>query len=113
VRLVRDRLTPSQQRRRHEASRYAHRRLLAGVAALVAVFASTGSAQQPVSQTLTFVERDNQGTFHFVDVRPKSTRRGAPSVSPGDSFYGNSPLYNAADTQRRSLIVALDERERL
>jgi hypothetical protein len=48
-----------------------------------------------VSQTLTFVERDNQGTFHFM---------GEPSVSPGDSFYGNSPLYNAADTQRRGKV---------
>jgi hypothetical protein len=57
-----------------------------------------------VSQTLTFVERDNQGTFHFVAVRPKSTRLGEPSVSPGDWFYGNSPLYNAADTQRRGKV---------
>jgi hypothetical protein len=78
--------------------------LLAGVAALVAVFASTGSAQQPVSQTLTFVERDNQGTFHFVDVRPKSTRRGEPSVSPGDSFYGTSPLYDAANKRRQGKL---------
>jgi hypothetical protein len=74
--------------------------LLAGAAALVAVFTGTGSAQQPVEQTLTFVERNNQGTFHFVDVRPKSTRRGEPSVSPGDSFYGSNPLYDAANTRR-------------
>jgi hypothetical protein len=74
--------------------------LLAGAAALVAMFAGTGSAQQPVAQTLTFVERNNQGSFHFVDVQPKSTRRGEPSVSQGDSFYGSNPLYDAANTRR-------------
>ena len=78
--------------------------LLAGAAALVAVFASTGSADHPGSTTLTFVERNTQGTFRFIDVPPKSTRRGEPSVSPGDSFYGSSPLYNAANTQRRGKL---------
>jgi hypothetical protein len=73
---------------------------LVATAALLTVLASTGSADHPGSQTLTFVERDGQGTFRFVDIRPKSTRRGEPSVSPGDSFYGTNPLYNAANTRR-------------
>jgi hypothetical protein len=37
--------------------------LVAGAAALVAVFAGTVSADHPGSTTLTFVERNNQGTF--------------------------------------------------
>ena len=39
-----------------------------------------------------------------LDIRPRSTRRGEPSVSPGDSFYGSSPLYNAANTRRRGKL---------
>jgi hypothetical protein len=77
--------------------------LLVGAAALVAVFASTGSADHPGSTTLTFVERNNQGTFRYIDIRPKS-RRGEPSVSAGDSFYGSNPLYNAANTRRRGKL---------
>jgi hypothetical protein len=73
-------------------------------AALLTVLAGTGSAVQPGSTTLTLVERNSQGTFRFIDVRPKSTRRGEPNVSPGDSFYGSSPLYNAANTQRRGKL---------
>jgi hypothetical protein len=77
--------------------------LLVGAAALVAVFAGTGSADHPGSTTLTFVERNNQGTFRYIDIRPKS-RRGEPSVSPGDSFVGSNPLYNAANTRRRGKL---------
>ena len=73
-------------------------------AALVAALAGTGSADHPGSTTLTFVERNNQGTFRFIDVPPKSTRRGEPSVSSGDSFYGSSPLYNAANTRREGKL---------
>lgn len=73
-------------------------------AALVAALASTGSADHPGSQTLTFVERNNQGTFRFIDIRPKSTKRGEPSVSPGDMLLGSNPLYNAANTQREGKL---------
>jgi hypothetical protein len=76
--------------------------VVAGAAALT--FAGTGSADHPGSTTLTLVERNNQGTFRFIDVRPKSTRRGEPSVSAGDSFYGTSPQYNAANTRRRGKL---------
>ena len=73
--------------------------MLAGIAVLVAL-TGTGSANHPGSQTLTFVERDNQGTFKFIDMRPKSTRRGEPSISPGDEFVGSNPLYNASNSRR-------------
>jgi hypothetical protein len=76
--------------------------MVAGVAALA--FAGTGSADHPGSTTLTFIERNNQGTFRFIDVRPKNTRRGEPSVSAGDSFFGTTPLYNAANTRRRGKL---------
>lgn len=78
--------------------------LLAGAAALVAVFASTGSADHPGSTTITFVERNNQGTFKFIDAPPRSTRRGEPTVSPGDIFLGSNPLYNAANTRREGRL---------
>ncbi len=74
--------------------------LVVGAAALVAVFAGTGSADHPGSQTLTFVERNNQGTFRFIDSPPKSPRRGEPRISLGDVFLGSNPLYNAANTRR-------------
>lgn len=77
---------------------------LVASAALVAVFAGTVSADHPGSTTLTFVERNNQGTFEFVDVRPRSFRRGEPRISPGDMFLGSNPLYNAANTRRRGKL---------
>jgi hypothetical protein len=76
---------------------------LVASAALVAVFAGTVSADHPGSTTLTFVERNNQGTSRFIDIRPKSTRRNQ-SVSPGDMFLGSSPYYNAANTQREGKL---------
>jgi hypothetical protein len=78
--------------------------VLAGAAALVAVFAGTGTADHPGSTTLTFVERDNQGTFRFIDNKPKSIRRGQPSISAGDIFLGSSPLYNATNTRRQGKL---------
>jgi hypothetical protein len=73
-------------------------------AGLVAVFAGTVSADHPGSTTLTFVERNNLGTFEFVDVRPRSFRRGEPRVSPGDMFMGSTPLFNAANTRREGKL---------
>ena len=78
--------------------------VLAGAAALVAVFAGTGSAGQPGSTTLTLVERNNQGTFRFIDNAPKSRRHGEPSVSLGDVFVGSNPLYNADNTRREGRL---------
>jgi hypothetical protein len=77
--------------------------LVAG-AALLTALAGTVSADHAGSTTLTFVERNNQGTFEFIDVRPRSTRRGEPSVSPGDMFLGSNPLYNAANTRRQGKL---------
>jgi hypothetical protein len=73
--------------------------VVAGAAALVAVFAGTGSADHPGSTTLTFVERNNQGTFRFVDNRPRAPR-GSQRVSAGDVLLGTNALYNAANTRR-------------
>jgi hypothetical protein len=73
--------------------------VVAAAAAVVAAFAGTGSADHPGSTTLTFVERFNQGTFRFIDNRPKAPGR-SQSVSLGDTFLGTTPLYNAANTRR-------------
>jgi hypothetical protein len=78
--------------------------VLVASAALLAALAGTVNADHPGSTTLTFVERNNQGTFEFIDVRPRSTRRGEPSVSPGDMFLGSNPLYNAANTRRQGKL---------
>src|SRR5687768_11384080 len=72
---------------------------LTGIAVAV-VLAGPGSATHPGSQTLTLVERDNRGTFKLIDIRPRATNPRNPSVSPGDSFVGSSPLFNAANTRR-------------
>jgi hypothetical protein len=77
--------------------------LLASAAGMAAL-AGTVSADHPGSTTLTFVERNNLGTFEFVDVRPRSFRRGEPRISPGDMFMGSSPLFNAANTRREGKL---------
>jgi hypothetical protein len=79
---------------------------LAASAALCAALASTGSADHPGSQTLTFVERNNEQTFEFVDNRPRSRKRGEPSVSPGDMLLASNALYNAANTRREGRLFA-------
>jgi hypothetical protein len=76
---------------------------LAASAALLAALASTGSADHPGSQTLTFVERNNQGTFEFVDNRPRAPRR-SERVSAGDMLLGTNALYNAANTRREGRL---------
>jgi hypothetical protein len=72
-------------------------------AAVIAALAGTASADHPGSTTLTFVERNNQATFRFIDVRPKSPRPGA-RISAGDMFFGSSPLFNAANTRREGRL---------
>jgi hypothetical protein len=76
---------------------------LVASAALVAALAGTVSADYPGSTTLTFVERNNQGTFRFIDVRPKSPRPGQ-RISAGDMFLGSNQLYNAANKRRRGKL---------
>jgi hypothetical protein len=74
-------------------------------AALVAAFAGTVSADHPGSTTLTFVERNNLGTFEFVDIRPRSPRPGQnPRISPGDMFMGSTPLFDAANARREGKL---------
>jgi hypothetical protein len=73
--------------------------LLAGIT-VVAVLAAAGNADHPGSQTRTFVERNNLGTFRFVDLPPRSRGGGEPSVSAGDVVVGSNRLYNAANERR-------------
>jgi hypothetical protein len=72
--------------------------LVTGVA-LVAGLVGTGSADHPGSQTLTFVERNNLGTFRVVDLPPRARGEGG-SVSAGDVVVGSNWLYNAANERR-------------
>jgi hypothetical protein len=72
-------------------------------AVLFAALASTGSAGHPGSQTLTFVERNNQGNFEYIDHPPKAPRS-SESVSPGDMLLGNTALYNATNTRREGRL---------
>jgi hypothetical protein len=68
--------------------------------ALAAVLAPAGNADHPGSQTRTFVERNNLGTFRFVDLPPRSRGEGEPSVSAGDVVVGSNWLYNEANERR-------------
>jgi hypothetical protein len=77
--------------------------VVAGAAAVVAAFAGTGSADHPGSTTLTFIERNDQGTFRYIDNPPKAPGR-SERVSPGDMFVGSNALYNAANTRRQGKI---------
>jgi hypothetical protein len=52
---------------------------LVAALALAAVLAAAGNADHPGSQTRTFVERNNLGTFRFVDLPPRSRSEGEPS----------------------------------
>ncbi len=70
--------------------------MLTGIV-LVTVLVGTGSADHPGSQTRTFVERNNLGTFGFVDHPPRNT---GDSVSAGDVVVGSNRLYNAANERR-------------
>ena len=73
--------------------------LLAGIT-VVAVLAAAGNADHPGSQTRTFVERNNLGTFRFVDLPPRSRGGGEPNVSAGDVVVGSNWLYDASNERR-------------
>ena len=73
--------------------------LLLGVT-VVAVLAAAGNADHPGSQTRTFVERNNLGTFRFVDLPPRSRGGGEPNVSVGDVVVGSNWLYDATNERR-------------
>jgi allene oxide cyclase-like protein len=74
--------------------------LITALLAVAVVFAPTGSADHPGSQTLTFVERNNQGTFRFVDLPPRSRSQGEPTVSAGDVVVGSNRLYDESNERR-------------
>lgn len=73
--------------------------LTAAVAAALGAVAigTTGSAQQPMGQTLTVYEKEEGGDFRFVDARPftKLGRHGEPrKISAGDGFVFWSPFFS-------------------
>ena len=80
-------------------------RRLAPVAGLVAValltaaiLSASGSAQQQGDRTITVFERDDEGSFRFVNLPPRGDRhpfRGGP-VSAGDELLFHQPLRNRA-----------------
>jgi hypothetical protein len=74
--------------------------MLSTAIVLVAVLAPAGNADHPGSQTLTFVERNSQATFRFVDLPPRSRSRGEPTVSPGDVVVGSNRLYDESNERR-------------
>ena len=71
---------------------------LAAVALLAAaILSASGSAQQTGARTFTLIEKENEGTFHFVNLPPrgKAIFRGGP-VSAGDLFVFHQPLRTSA-----------------
>jgi hypothetical protein len=69
--------------------------------AVSGVLAGAGSADHPGSQTRSFVERNNLGSFEFVDHPPRSRGGGEePNVSPGDVVVGSNRLYDASNERR-------------
>jgi hypothetical protein len=65
------------------------------------VLAGPAAADHPGSQTRTFVERNNLGSFEFVDNLPRSRGGGEePNVSPGDVVVGSNRLYDASNERR-------------
>lgn len=85
--------------------------LAAAAAAVLGAFVvgSTGSAQQPAGQTLTFYEKDEGGDFRFVDAKPftRFGRHGEPrKVSGGDGFVFYSPMFS--DEARKTRAGTFD-----
>ena len=72
---------------------------LAAAAALALAAAAPATAQAPT--TLSFRELDKGGTFHFIDVAPKTKlgKNGPKRFSVGDGFISSSPL--ASDAGKR------------
>jgi hypothetical protein len=75
---------------------------------VVAVLASSGSANHPGSRTLVFVERADQGTFKFIDNPPRTRlRRGFPErISTGDMVIFTNPEYDQSNTRRVGTFYA-------
>ena len=73
---------------------------LSTAVAVGGVLAGAAGADHPGSQTRTFVERNNLGSFDFVDHPPRSRGEGEPNVSPGDVVVGGNRLYDASNERR-------------
>jgi hypothetical protein len=69
---------------------------VAAVAAsiVVAVLASSGTADHPGSRTFVVIEDEARGSFNVVDNRPRSRNRRNPSPSAGDFLTFSTPLVN-------------------
>ena len=86
--------------------------VMATVALAIGVFALISGAgaappNVPHAITLTFTERESEGKFHFIDVRPltRFTREGPRRVSPGDGFAIAQPLHDTSGARAATLYV--------
>jgi hypothetical protein len=86
--------------------------LMATVGLAIGAFVLTsGTGAQPPNVphaiTLTFTERESEGAFHFIDVRPltRFTREGPRRVSPGDGFTITQPLHDTSGARAATLYV--------
>ena len=86
--------------------------LMATAALAIGAFvltSGTGAAPPnvPHAITLTFTERESEGAFHFIDVRPltRLTREGPRRVSGGDGFAVSTPLHDASGARAGKLYV--------
>jgi len=82
-----------------------HRMLLTSLAAAIAVAAlvavSSGGAQQPDARTITLIQPDDAGSFHFIDNPPRQGEEAPPLA--GDMFVGSSPLFTKAGKRAGTL----------
>ncbi len=74
------------------------------LAAIMALPAATATGQNPDGRTITLFEREDAGTFAFVDNAPKSRARGEePDVSSGDEFVLTIPLFHRSKDRAGTL----------
>ena len=70
----------------------------------MALPAGTAIGQNPGGRTITLFEREDAGTFRFVDNPPRSRARGEePDVSSGDEFVLTIPLFHRSKDRAGTL----------
>ena len=74
------------------------------LAATMALPVATAIGQNPGGRTITLFERENAGTFRFVDNPPKSRAKGEePDISSGDEFVLTIPLFHRSKDRAGTL----------
>jgi hypothetical protein len=79
--------------------------LLALAAGIAAIAASTGGAQTPTGRTITLVEKDQGGTFAFVDNAPKARNPRSVRPSAGDQLVFTTSVFDALGTTRQGAVT--------